>query len=134
MNIKPIKNQKDHLEALAEIEKLWDAKKNTPEYDKLDILITLVDAYEAKHYPIDDPDPIEALKSVMDDMNMKSVDLGNLIGGRSRATEILNRKRKLTLEMIRKINQNLGIPTDILVKEYKVKTSKTGRKRTPSVA
>ncbi|ABZ95895.1 Transcription regulator [Leptospira biflexa serovar Patoc strain 'Patoc 1 (Ames)'] len=134
MNIKPIKNKKDHLEALSEIEKLWDARKNTTEYDRLDILITLVDAYETKHYPIDDPDPIEALKSVMDDRNMKSVDLGNLIGGRSRATEILSRKRKLTLEMIRKINQNLGIPTDILVKEYKIKSSKTGRKRTPTVA
>lgn len=134
MNIKPIKNQKDHLEALSEIENLWDAKKNTPEYDKLDILITLVDAYETKHYPIDEPDPIEALKSIMDERNMRSVDLGNLIGGRSRATEILNRKRKLTLEMIRKIHQNLGIPTDILVKEYKIKTSKTGRKRTRSVA
>ncbi|TGN13786.1 helix-turn-helix domain-containing protein [Leptospira ilyithenensis] len=134
MNIKPIKNQKDHLEALSEIEELWDAKKNSPEYDKLDVLITLVDAYESKHYHIDDPDPIEALKSVMDDMNMKSVDLGNLIGGRSRATEILNRKRKLTLEMIRKINQSLGIPTDILVKEYQVKSSKKGTKKTPSVA
>lgn len=96
-------------------------------------MITLVEAYENKHFPIDDPDPIEALKSVMDDMNMKSVDLGNLIGGRSRATEILNKKRKLTLEMIRKINQNLSIPTDILVKEYKVKSPKSRSKKTPSM-
>lgn len=122
MNIKPIKNQKDYIESLNSIEKLWDAKKNSPEYDKLDVLITLVDAYESKHFPIEYPDPIEALKSVMEDKNMKSVDLGYLIGGRSRATEILNKKRKLTLEMIRKINQNLGIPTDILVKEYEVKS------------
>ena len=121
MNIQPIKNKKDHSKALSEIEKLWDAKKNTPDYDKLEILISLVDAYENKRYPIDDPDPISALKSVMDDKNLKSVDLGNLIGGRSRATEILNRKRKLTLEMIRVIHQTLGISTDILIKDYKLK-------------
>jgi len=99
----------------------FSPSKNTPDYDKLEILITLVDAYENKRYPIDDPDPISALKSVMDDKNLKSVDLGNLIGGRSRATEILNRKRKLTLEMIRTIHQTLGISTDILIKDYKLK-------------
>jgi HTH-type transcriptional regulator/antitoxin HigA len=70
MDIKPIKNQKDYLDALNTIDKLWDSKKNSPEYDKLDILITLVDAYENKIFPIEDPDPIEALKSVMDDLNM----------------------------------------------------------------
>jgi HTH-type transcriptional regulator/antitoxin HigA len=134
MDIKPIKNQKDYLDALNTIDKLWDSKKNSPEYDKLDILITLVDAYENKIFPIEDPDPIEALKSVMDDLNMKSVDLGNLIGGRSRATEILNRKRKLTLDMIRKINQNLGIPTDILIKEYKTNTIKNKSGKAPSMA
>jgi|JI8StandDraft_1071087.scaffolds.fasta_scaffold200790_2 HTH-type transcriptional regulator/antitoxin HigA len=134
MDIKPIKNQKDYLDALNTIDKLWDSKKNSPEYDKLDILITLVDAYENKIFPIEDPDPIEALKSVMDDLNMKSVDLGNLIGGRSRATEILNRKRKLTLDMIRKINQNLGIPTDILIKEYKTYTVKNKSGKAPSMA
>ncbi|PJZ64050.1 transcriptional regulator [Leptospira wolffii] len=122
MEIKPIKSAKDHELALREIEKLWDAKKNTPEYDKLDILITLVDSYENKHFPIETPDPIEAIKSVMEEKNLKNVDLGNWIGGRSRATEILNKKRKLTLEMIRKINKNLGIPTEILVKDYKIKS------------
>ncbi|TGK30992.1 transcriptional regulator [Leptospira gomenensis] len=121
MEIKPVKSVKDYEFALKEIDKLWDSKKNTPEYDKLDILITLVDAYENKHYPIENPDPIEAIKSVMEEKNLKNVDLGNWIGGRSRATEILNKKRKLTLEMIRKINQNLGIPTEILIKDYKIK-------------
>ncbi|EMK02346.1 MULTISPECIES: type II toxin-antitoxin system HigA family antitoxin [unclassified Leptospira] len=125
MEIKPIKSAKDHELALKEIEKLWDAKKNTPEYDKLDILITLVDSYENKHFPIETPDPIEAIKSVMEEKNLKNVDLGNWIGGRSRATEILNKKRKLTLEMIRKINKNLGIPTEILVKDYKIKSNIT---------
>ncbi|NCN11114.1 MAG: transcriptional regulator [Leptospira sp.] len=134
MDIKPIKNQKDYFDALNIIDKLWDSKKSSPDYDKLDILITLVEAYENKHFPIEDPDPIEALKSVMDDMNLKSVDLGNLIGGRSRATEILNRKRKLTLDMIRKINQNLGIPTDILIKEYKTKPVKNKSSKAPSMA
>lgn len=123
MEIKPIKSAKDYDLALKEIEKLWDSKKNTPEYDKLDILITLVDSYENKHFPIESPDPIEAIKSVMEDKNLKNVDLGNWIGGRSRATEILNKKRKLTLEMIRKINKNLGIPTEILIKDYKIKTA-----------
>ncbi|MGJ4748419.1 helix-turn-helix domain-containing protein [Leptospira sp. SA-E8] len=125
MEIKPIKSAKDHELALREIEKLWDAKKNTLEYDKLDILITLVDSYESKHFPIETPDPIEAIKSVMEEKNLKNVDLGNWIGGRSRATEILNKKRKLTLEMIRKINKNLGIPTEILVKDYKIKSTST---------
>lgn len=125
MEIKPIKSAKDHELALREIEKLWDSKKNTPEYDKLDILITLVDSYESKHFPIETPDPIEAIKSVMEEKNLKNVDLGNWIGGRSRATEILNKKRKLTLEMIRKINKNLGIPTEILVKDYKIKSTST---------
>ncbi|MCG6162352.1 transcriptional regulator [Leptospira bandrabouensis] len=104
-------------------------KKNTPEYDKLDILITLVDAYENKRYPIENPDPIEAIKSVMEEKNLKNVDLGNWIGGRSRATEILNKKRKLTLEMIRKINQNLGIPTEILIKDYKIKNSSISKSK-----
>ncbi|MBM9576048.1 transcriptional regulator [Leptospira sp. 201903070] len=121
MEIKPIKSAKDHDLALKEIEKLWDSKKNTPEYDKLDILITLVDSYENKHFPIESPDPIEAIKSVMEEKNLKNVDLGNWIGGRSRATEVLSKKRKLTLEMIRKINKNLGIPTEILIKDYKIK-------------
>ncbi|EMJ94395.1 helix-turn-helix domain-containing protein [Leptospira alstonii] len=123
MEIKPIKSTKDYDFALKEIERLWDARKNTPEYDKLDILITLVDAYENKHFPIETPDPIEAIKSVMEEKNLKSVDLGNWIGGRNRATEILNKKRKLTLDMIRKINKKLGISTEILIKDYKIKNS-----------
>ncbi|EQA35120.1 toxin-antitoxin system, antitoxin component, Xre family [Leptospira inadai serovar Lyme str. 10] len=123
MEIKPIKSAKDHDLALKEIEKLWNSKKNTPEYDKLDILITLVDSYENKHFPIESPDPIEAIKSVMQEKNLKNVDLGNWIGGRSRATEVLSKKRKLTLEMIRKINKYLGIPTEILIKDYKIKVA-----------
>ena len=101
MDIKPIKNSKDYQNALRMIDSLWDAKKNSPEYDKLDILTTLVESYESKHFPIDSPDPIEALKSVMEDQNLKSVDLGNLIGGRSRANEILNKKRKFTMILVK---------------------------------
>lgn len=124
MDIKPIKSQRDYERTLQEINSLWESKPNTPEYDKLDILITLVDAYENKHFPIGSPDPIEAIKFTMDQMNLKRVDLGKWIGGRSRATEILDKKRKLTLDMIRKLNLNLKIPAEILMGDYRIKTAK----------
>ena len=119
MEIKPIKSQKDYERTLQEIDSLWDAKQNTPDYDKLEVLITLVDAYENIHYPIGSPDPIEAIKVMMDQLNLKRVDLGKWIGGRSRATEILNKKRKLSLDMIRRINKDMHISTNVLIQEYK---------------
>ena len=123
MNIilKPIKNQKDYLNALKNIDLLWESKPNTPDYDKLDILITLVEYYEEKNYPIGLPDPIDAIKYKMEELGLKKIDLGKFLGGRSRASEILEKKRKLSLNMIRILNKELNIPTEILIKDYKLK-------------
>ena len=128
MNITPIKSKKDYEKTLIDIDTLSDSKPNTPEYDKLDILITLVDAYETKHFPIGSPDPIDAIKFTMNQLNLKRVDLGKWIGGRSRATEILDKKRKLTLDMIRTLNKNLNIPAEILMGDYRIKTAKRKEK------
>lgn len=122
IELKPIKTEKDYKEALKQIDILWDSKPNTPNYDKLDILITLVEVYEEKNYPIDIPDPIETIKYKMEELGLKRIDIGKYLGGRSRASEILEKKRKLSLNMIRKLNQELHIPTEILIKDYKLKT------------
>ncbi len=100
MTIKPIKTERDYRKALKEIEKLWDAKPNTPMGDRLDVLVTLVEAYEQKHYRVDPPDPIEAIKFRMEQLELKPSDLAKILGGRSRVSEVLNKKRKLTVEMI----------------------------------
>jgi HTH-type transcriptional regulator / antitoxin HigA len=115
MNIKPIKSEKDYQAALIEIEKLFDAVPNTPKGDRLDILITLVEAYEEKHYAINLPDPIEQIKHVMEAQGLSRKDLENCIGSRARISEILNRKRKLTLPMIRKLHKQLHIPANVLI-------------------
>ncbi|MDX1959502.1 MAG: transcriptional regulator [Leptospiraceae bacterium] len=122
VELKPIRTEKDHKEALKLIDLLWDSKPNTPNYDILDILVTLVEVYEERNFTIDLPDPIETIKYKMDQLGLKRVDLGKFLGGRSRASEILERKRKLSLTMIRKLNQELHIPTEILIKDYKLKT------------
>lgn len=122
VSLKPIRSDKDYKKALKLIDHLWDSKPNTPNYDTLDILITLVDAYETKHYPIDLPDPIETIKYKMEELGLKRIDLGKYLGGRSRASEVLEKKRKLSLNMIRRLNQELHIPTEILVKDYKLNT------------
>lgn len=118
MNIKPIKTRKDYQSAMKRIEKLFDAKKNTPAGDELEILSLLVDNYEKVHFPIEYPDPIEAILFRMEQMGMKQKDLADIVGYKSRTSEILNRKRKLTLDMIRKISKALSIPTEVLVQEY----------------
>jgi HTH-type transcriptional regulator / antitoxin HigA len=115
MTIKPIKTERDYQKALKEIEKLWDAKPNTAKGDRLDVLVTLVEAYEQKHYRIDPPDPIESIKFRMEQLELKPSDLADILGGRSRVSEILNKKRKLTVEMMRSLRKRLAIPAESLL-------------------
>jgi len=123
MDIQPIRTEADHEIALLEIEKLWDAPYGSPEGDKLDILVTLVEAYEDKHYPILPPDPVEAIIHQMESQNLSRHDLESYLGSRSRVSEILNRKRALSLTMIRKLQSGLGISADILVQPYPLQTT-----------
>lgn len=116
--MKPIHTKAEYEIALQRAEELFDSKKGTPEGDELEVLLILIDKYENDHFPIDLPDPIDAIKFRMDQLQMKPKDLADLIGYKSRVSEILNRKRKLTLDMIRKLHVNLNIPTDVLVQEY----------------
>jgi len=120
MNIKLIKTESDYRKALNRLDEIFDAKIGTPESDEADILGMLVDEYEKKHYPINAPDPIEAIKIRMQEMHLKQVDLVNEIGGKSRVSEVLNRKRKLTVEMIRKLTNRLSLSADILINDYKL--------------
>lgn len=118
MEIRPIRTQTDYQEALREIELLFNAAPNTAEYDRLDILSTLVEVYEKTHIPIELPDPIEAIHYYMDTRGWSRRDLEPCLGSRARVSEVLSRKRSLTLEMIRKLNQELGIPAEILIQPY----------------
>jgi HTH-type transcriptional regulator/antitoxin HigA len=118
MNIKPIKTEQDYNRALERLELIFDAEIGTPEGDELEILGILIDKYEELHFPIDLPDPIEAIKFRMEQLGYKQNDLAKIIGLKSRASEILNRKRKLTLEMIRALHESLNIPTDVLIQTY----------------
>ncbi|MDA0261803.1 MAG: transcriptional regulator [Proteobacteria bacterium] len=117
MEITPIKTQRDYKAALREIEGLMSASNNPPEGDRLDVLVTLVTAYEAKHHPIDPPDPIDAIRFRMDQQGLRPVDLVPYIGSRARVSHILAGKRPLTLPMIRKLTAGLGIPADVLIQE-----------------
>ena len=114
-DIKPIKTETDYDEALAEIASLMDAELGTPEGDRLDILVTLVEAYEEKHWQIDPPDPIEAIKVRMQQRGLTRQDLARVLGSKSRVSEVLNRKRSLTLTMIRRLHDTLGIPAESLI-------------------
>lgn len=116
--IKPIKNEKDYNEALARLEIIFDSKPGTAESDELEVLGILIDQYENEHFPIGLPDPIEAIKFRMEQLGYTQNDLAKIVGLKSRASEILNRKRKLTLEMIRRIHDRLNIPTDVLIQTY----------------
>lgn len=118
MEYKVIKNEKEYQKALNRLEKIFDAKKGTKEGDELELLSLLIDKYEQEKYPIDLPDPIDAIKFRMEQLGYKQKDLALAIGLKSRVSEILNRKRKLTLDMIRKLSDVLSIPTDVLVREY----------------
>jgi HTH-type transcriptional regulator / antitoxin HigA len=113
--VKPIRSRRDHEAALKEVERLWGAKAGTRDGDRLDVLATLIDAYETEHYPMDPPDPIEAIKFPMEQQGLTRRDLEELIGTRTRIAEILNRKRGLSIGMIRRLHARLGISAEVLI-------------------
>ena len=114
-DLKPIRTKQDYEAALAEIERLWGASAGTPEGDRLDVLATLVDAYEAAHDPMEPPDPIEAIQFRMEQQGLTRKDLERLLGTRTRVSEVLNRKRGLSIAMIRRLHAELGIPAEVLI-------------------
>jgi HTH-type transcriptional regulator/antitoxin HigA len=120
MNISPIKTEADYRKALKRLETIFDAQVGSAESDEADLLGLMVDEYEKKHYPIESPDPIEAIKIRMEEMHLKQIDLVNEIGGKSRVSEILNRKRKLTVDMIRKLTRRLSLSPELLITDYKL--------------
>lgn len=120
MNIKLIKTDSDYQQALKRLELIFDAAIGTQESDEADVLALMIDDYEKKHYPIEAPDPIEAIKIRMEEMQLKQIDLINEIGGKSRVSEILNRKRKLTVDMIRKLTSRLNLSPGLLINDYQL--------------
>jgi HTH-type transcriptional regulator/antitoxin HigA len=130
MNPKIIKSEEEHEAALAHIETLMDAEPGSPEEDELELWALLVEQYEKEHFPIGPPDPIEAIKFRMDQMGLKQKDLTKFISAKSKVSEVLNRKRGLSLSMIRQLHQNLQIPAEVLVKEpqFEIRSNTTGRK------
>jgi HTH-type transcriptional regulator / antitoxin HigA len=129
MNIKPIKTTVDYEAALKEIERLFEAEPGTPQGDRLEVLTTLVEAYEDKHFAIPAPDPVVAIQYFMESRDLTRRDLEPYLGSRARVSEILNRKRPLSLEMIRELNKGLGIPAEVLIKPYRLRTSPAPRTR-----
>lgn len=117
MEIQPVKTEEGYDAALGEIEHLWGAPEGTPDGDRLDVLMVLVENYESKHHPIDPPDPIEAIEFRMEQMNLTRKDLEPLIGSRGRVSEVFNRRRSLSLPMIRRLHKSLHIPLESLVHE-----------------
>jgi HTH-type transcriptional regulator / antitoxin HigA len=114
--VKPIRTKGDYEKALAEVDRLWGTKSGTADGDRLDVLATLIDAYETEHYPIDPPDPIEAIKFRMEQQSLSRKDLEPLIGTRTRVAEVLNRKRSLSIAMIRRLHNQLGISAEVLIR------------------
>src|SRR6266446_454 len=123
MEIRPIKNDADYRAALGEIERFWEAEPRTAEGDYVEVLSTLVEAYEAQHHPVPAPDPIAAIEFMMEQKGLTRRDLEPAIGSRGRVSEILNRKRPLTLPMVRALSALLQIPTDVLVQPYRTKSA-----------
>jgi len=115
-DLKPIRSRRDYEAALDEVGRLWDAKAGTRDGDRLDVLATLIDAYEAEHYPMDPPDPIEAIKFRMEQQGLTRRDLEEIIGTRTRIAEILNRKPGLSIAMIRRLHERLGISAEVLIR------------------
>jgi len=113
--VRPIRSEADYSKALAEVARLWGAKRGTPRGDRLDVLATLIDAWEAEHYPMDPPDPVEAIKFRMEQQRLTRKDLEPLIGTRTRVAEVLNRKRGLSIRMIRRLHARLGISAEVLI-------------------
>ncbi|MHC1774341.1 MAG: type II toxin-antitoxin system HigA family antitoxin [Lentimicrobium sp.] len=120
MEIRPIKTETDYNYALKRLEAIFSAEIGTAESDEADVLGLLIDEFEKKQYPIEAPDPIEAIKIRMEEMHLKQIDLVNEIGGKSRVSEILNRKRKLTVEMIRKLTARLNLSPELLINDYQL--------------
>lgn len=118
--IKPIRSEADYAEALSEVERLWGAPSGTLDGDRLDVLATLIDAYEDEHHPIDPPDPIEAIKFRMEQQGLTRKDLEAIIGTRTRVAEILNRRRGLSIAMIRRLHEKLGISAEVLIRPSRV--------------
>ena len=123
MDIRPIRTKADHRAALKEAERLWNAGPGTPDGDRVDVLVTLIEAYEAKHHPIPPPDPIAAIEFMMEQKGLTRRDLDPAIGSRGRVSEVLTRKRPLTLPMVRALSALLDIPTDILVQPYETRSA-----------
>ena len=118
MEISIIKNEKQYQVYLNRMNEIFHAEEGTPEGEELDLLALVLEKYEEEHYPIDAPDPIEAIRFMMDQMGLDDKDLGKILSSRSRASEILNRKRKLSISHIRKLTEHLKIPVDVLIKDY----------------
>src|SRR6516164_11658924 len=114
--VRPIRTKRDYETALKEVERLWGAKAGTPDGDRLDVLATLIDAYESEHHPIDPPDPIEAIKFRMEQQNLTRKDLEGILGTRSRVAEVLNRRRGLSINMLRRLHEKLGISAEVLIR------------------
>ena len=114
--VRPIRTKRDYEAALRDVERLWGAKIGTRDGDRLDVLATLIDAYEADHYPMDPPDPIEAIKFRMEQQGLTRRDLEEIIGTRTRIAEVMNRKRGLSIAMIRRLHERLGISADVLIR------------------
>jgi len=123
MEIRPIRTKADYRAALKEVDRLWEAEPGTPEGDRVDVLVTLIEAYEAKHHPIPAPDPIAAIEFMMEQKGLTRRDLEPAIGSRGRVSEVLTRKRPLTLPMVRALSALLAIPTDVLVQPYETRTA-----------
>lgn len=126
MNLKPIKNEKDYQNALQRLEVIFDAPVDTKEGDEAEILALMIENYENEHYPIEAPDPIEAIKIRMEELNLRPKDLVGVIGGKSRVSEILNRKKKLTVDMIRELERVLHISASVLVNNYQLLKNNKG--------
>ncbi len=120
MIVSPIKSHNDYQQALLRIDELFDAPVGSPESDEADVLALLIDDYEKKHYHIDAPDPITAIRIRMEEMNLKQADLSEEMGGKNRVSEILNKKRKLTVDMIRKLANRLNLPAETLIQDYQL--------------
>jgi HTH-type transcriptional regulator/antitoxin HigA len=123
VHVQAIRNDRDHARALEQIEQLWGAEALSPEADLLEVLVTLVDAYEARYHAIALPDPIEAIKFRMEQAGLSRADLEPILGGRGRVSEVLNRRRKLSIEMIRRLHSELGIPAEVLLQDYEIRSA-----------
>ncbi|MFN0299583.1 MAG: type II toxin-antitoxin system HigA family antitoxin [Burkholderiales bacterium] len=121
MDLRPIRTKREHAAALKEVEALWDAAAGSSEADRLAVLVILIENYEREHFPIPDPDPIEFLDHVMESRGLTRKDLEPYIGSRARVAEVLNRVRPLTLDMIRRLSTGLGLPAEVLIRNYRLR-------------